>query len=254
MITRFARFVCTLALLSSFTAITVAARAGGLTLSPRTGLDAFAALADQELANDRDELRIIAATENAASGDWDRLKAPMAQFARATPTHAAIWFAQPDGSYFTLDTGLRNENLKDRGYFPRLLAGEEVLGDLVVSKATGIRSTIIAVPLQKDGQVIGALGVSIAMERIADMVEKDIAFPPHVMFYALSGDGQIALHRESKMLFEFAGELGGQSLKTAIKEMLSKPEGTARYEFEGTEREAVFKKSNLTGWVYALRW
>jgi len=254
MITPLARLGPALALLSLFALEAAAARADDLTLSPKTGLDAFAALVDQELANDRDELRIIAATENAASGEWDRLRAPMAAFAGATPTNAAIWFARADGSYFTLDTGLRGENLKDRAYFPRLLAGKEVLGELVVSKSTGKRSTVIAVPLLKNGQVTGALGVSIEMERIAAMVEKDIGFPPHVMFYALNGEGQIALHRESTLLFEFAEELGSQSLTKAVKEMLSKPEGTVRYEFQGAEREAIFKKSGVAGWVYALRW
>ncbi len=255
MITRHASLFSALALLSLFAFDVVEAPAGeSLALSPRTGLNAFAALVEQELDNDRDELRIIVATENAASGDWDRIKAPLAAFAKATPTNAAVWFARPDGSYFTVDSGLRSENLRDRDYFPKLMAGKEVLGDLVVSKSTTKRSTIIAVPVQKDGQVIGALGVSVAMEKVADMVDSDTAFPQHVMFYALNSDGQIALHRESKLLFEFAAELGGASLRKAIKEMLSKPEGTVRYEFQGAEREAIFKKSGVAGWVYALRW
>ncbi len=125
---------------------------------------------------------------------------------------------------------------------------------LVVSKSTGKRSAIIAVPVQKDGHVIGALGVSVATEKIADLVDDKISLPRQMVFYALDSHGQTSLHRELALLFEFAGEMGSPSLKEAVKEMLSKPGGTVHYEFGGTEREAIFKKSNVTGWVYALRW
>lgn len=255
MVERIARRVFVLALLPLFASTVHGVQAGeGFVLSATTGLNAFAALVEQELEAARDGLRIVAATENAASGDWDRIKVPLALFAKATATSAAVWFARPDGSYFTVDAGLTNESLKNREYFPRLMAGQEVAGDLVVSKSTGKRSTIIAVPVQKDGRVTGALGVSVAMEKVAALVDDKIDFPRRVMFYALNGDGQIALHRESALLFEFAGQLGSPSLAKAIKEMLSKPEGTVHYAFQGAEREAIFKKSNTTGWVFALRW
>jgi methyl-accepting chemotaxis protein len=149
---------------------------------------------------------------------------------------------------------LAKENLRDRDYFPRLMAGKEVVSALAVSKSTGKRSAIIAVPVHRDGRVIGALGVSVATEKIADLVDDKIPLPRQMACYALDSHGQISLHRESALLFEFAGELGSQSLTEAVKEMFSKPDGTVHYEFQGTEREAIFKRSNVTGWVYALRW
>ncbi len=252
------RLVCpfpVLALLVLFACNAVAAQAvERLTLNPKTGLNAYAALVDEELESTRNGLRILAVTENAGSGEWDRIKVPLVQLADDTPTSVAVWFARPDGSYFTVDAGLTKENLSDRDYFPRLMAGEEVMGDLIVSKSTGKRSTIIAVPVRKDGRVIGALGVTVAMEKVAAIVDGLTAFPQQVVFYALDGHGQVALHRESTLLFEFATELGSPSLTEAVKEMLSKAEGSVHYEFQGAEREAIFKKSNTTGWVYALRW
>jgi hypothetical protein len=223
-------------------------------LDSRVGLNAYAALVDQQLDSIRSGLRILAATEDVASGDWHRIKRPLAQFANDQPTNAAVWFARPDGSYFTIQTGLTGQNLKDREYFPRLMAGKEVAGDLVISKSTSKRSAIVAVPVQQHERVIGALGVSIAMEKVAALIDEKIGFPKQVIFYALDERGQIALHRESNLLFEFATELGSPSLATAVKAMLSQPEGVVHYEFEGAEREAIFKKSATAGWVYALRW
>jgi len=255
MTTQLARLSLVLTLFALPVSDATAAQAGeNVTLNPRTGLDGYEALVEAEFESGRTGLRIIAATENAGSADWNRIKVPLALFAKAMPTSAAVWFARPDGSYFTVDSGLAKENLRDRDYFPGLMAGKEVVSALVVSKSTGKRSAIIAVPVQKDGRVIGALGVSVATEKIADLVDDKIPFPRQMAFYALDGRGQISLHRESALLFEFAGEFGSPSLTEAVKEMLSKPEGTVHYEFQGSEREAIFKRSNVTGWVYALRW
>lgn len=225
-----------------------------LQLDPRVGLNAYEALVEQEFAAAHNGLRTLAATEDVASGDWEHVKGPLAQFAKGVPVSAAVWFAKPDGSYFSVGTGLTGQNIKDRRYFPPLMAGKDVTGDLVVSKSTGKRSTIIAVPVRKDGHVIGALGVSVDMEKVAALVDNKIAFPNAITFYALDRHGQIALHRQSTLLFEFAQQLGSPSLKASVEEMLSKPEGVVHYEFQGAQREAIFKRSSSTGWIYALRW
>ena len=77
------------------------------------------------------------------------------------------------------------ENLRDRAYFPALMAGHEVAAELVVSKSTGKRSAIVAVPVRADGRVVGALGVSIAMEKVAARIKDGLGLPGQVMFYAL---------------------------------------------------------------------
>ena len=230
------------------------AAAPGPTLEPTVGLNAYAALVDQEFAHTRSALRTLAASENARSGDWGRIRGPLAILAEGEPTSAAVWFARPDGSYFAVDGGLTGQNLKTRAYFPKLMSGEEVFGDLVVSRTTGKRSAIFAVPIRAGGRVVGALGVSVSMEKVAARVEDDLRLPKEVMFYALDGAGQIALHRESRLLFEFATGLGSPTLNQAVREMLAKPEGVVRYEFEGAQRTAIFKRSAETHWVFALRW
>lgn len=226
----------------------------GPKFSSKMALNSYMALVEQKFMDTRTELRILAASENATSGDWNRIKAPLTILAKGTPTSAAVWFARLDGSYFTVAGGLTNQNISNRSYFPALLAGKEVEGVLVVSKSTGKRSTIIAVPVRAGGRVIGALGVSIAMEKLAAQVETKIAFPKQVTFYALDDQGEIALHRQSTLLFEFAKKLGSPSLTEAVEEMLTKPEGIVHYEFQGVKRTAIYKRSEVTGWIFALRW
>lgn len=213
-------------------------------LDLQIGLNAVAALVEQEFGCARDGLRTLATTENVISGDWERIKAPLAQLAKGIPLNAAAWFAKSDGSYFTVESGLTDQNLKNRDYFPKLLAGKEVIGELVVSKSTGKRSAIIALPVHKEGRVIGALGISVAMEKVAASVEDQLNLPKTIMFYALDSQGQIALHRDPALLFEFAAQLEGESLKTAVAEMLSKPEGLVQYEFKARKDRPSSKGRN----------
>jgi C4-dicarboxylate-specific signal transduction histidine kinase len=251
----FVRLICLMLLLVLPQAAPNALAAdSGMTLDPSVGLNAYAALVDQAFERTRSELRIVAASENASSGNWDRMRGLLAALEKSEPALAAVWFARPDGSYLTADAGPTGQNLKDRAYFPALMAGKEIVGFLVVSKSTGKRSAVMAVPVQAGGRVIGALGVSLDMEKLATQVEGQLALPNNVTFYALDPLGQIALHRQSTLLFEFATKLGSSTLTQAVSQMLAKPQGMVRYDFQGVRRTAIFKRSAVTGWVYALRW
>lgn len=224
----------------------------GFDTDARVALDGYEALVEQQLEWALASLKTLAATEEAVSGDWEHLKGPLGKLAEGMPTHAAIWFARPDGSYFTVEKGLTDQNLKDRAYFPLLLGGRDVAGDLVISKSTGKKSVVVATPVKADGKVVGALGISVSVEQLAQLVEDRMRFPKDVAFYALDTQGQTALHRETKLMFEFPSDMGSPTLSAAVKTMLTEPEGMVSYEFGGKQKLAIFQKSKLTGWVFVL--
>ncbi|RPI32904.1 MAG: hypothetical protein EHM54_11350 [Nitrospiraceae bacterium] len=78
-----------------------------------------------------------------------------------------------------------------------------------------------------------------------------MALPRDMVFYAIDAKGQTSLHRESSRLFAFPSDMGSKTLRDAVNEMLSKQEGVVRYDFHG-EKIVVFKRSQLTGWVFAI--
>jgi hypothetical protein len=150
-----------------------------------------------------------------------------------------------------VEKGLTGLNLSDRLYFPRLMAGEEITGDLVLSKSTGKRTAIVAVPVRENGKIIGALGTSLSVEGISRMIDEKMGLPDNMIFYALDQDGRTSLHRVSALLFAYPSDMGSKSLAKTVKEMLAEPEGVVTYDFYG-ERTVVFKKSPLTSWVFAI--
>jgi cache domain-containing protein len=246
--------VALLLLLAHIAPAAAAAADTKLTLEPGVGLNALAALVDKEFEYTSQALDIVASSENARSGSWERMKGPLALLATSNTNIAAVWFVQPDGSYFTVDKGRTGQSLKNRAYFPTLMAGTRVIGFLVISNSTGKRSAIVAVPIRVGAQVIGAVGASIAMENLSAEIGRLLALPENTVFYALDQGGQIAFHRETPLLFEFATQLGSPTLTKAVGQMLVVPHGEVRYQFQGARRTAIFRKSSVTGWVYALRW
>ena len=219
--------------------------------SLRLLLDSFAALGEGHIEHVLSGLKILSVTEEARSGEWEKMRSLMAVFEGLGIKVACVWFARPDGSYYTVEKGLTGENLRDRSYFPGLMAGNDVTGDLVLSKSTGKRSAIVAVPVKKEGKVIGALGASLDVEKISKMIDEKTGLPASMFFYALTQKGQTSLHRSSALLFAYPSDMGSKSLTKTVTQMLAEPEGVVAYDFYGL-RTVVFKRASFTGWVYAL--
>ena len=136
-------------------------------MDARVTLDAYRAAVEARLEGVLAATRTLAATAEVRSGQWARMNGPLAVLASSVEDQAAVWFAAPDGSYFTVDKGATGETLRVRAYFPALLAGRDVVGALVVSKSTGQRALIVASPVLVDGKVAGAVGVSMDSSKLA---------------------------------------------------------------------------------------
>lgn len=221
-------------------------------LDARVTLDALRATVDARLEGMLAVTRALAATEEARSGDWTRIRGPLAVLAVHASEQAAVWYARPDGSYSTVEKGPTGESLRERAYFPELLAGREVVGALVISKSTGKRSVIVAAPVLVDGKVSGAIGVSLDATKLSASLDQAIRFPPDVVFYTLDGQGQTALHRAGELIFVFPSDVGSPTLSDAVKTMLARPEGVVHYEYGGSDKSALFERSPLTGWTLVL--
>jgi methyl-accepting chemotaxis protein len=221
-------------------------------LDARVALDAYRAAVEARLEGVRNAARAVAATEEARSGDWARVQVPLVAMGSGVGEAAAVWFALPDGRYWTVGHGLADGSLRDRAYFPDLMDGREVVGALVVSKSTGARALIVASPVMVDGKMAGAIGVSVDAAKLAAELDAAIRFPAEVVFYALDATGETALHRAGELIFAFPSAQGSPTLSEAVTRMLSSDEGVVSYEYGRSLKTAVFARSPLTGWVYVL--
>jgi Cache domain len=214
-------------------------------------LSAFVSYTDLRIGSVQRCLEILASTAEVKSGQWKEMEGLLAGYQKSDDG-LVVWFVLPDGTYYTADRELMDVKLNDRSYFPDLMAGRKISGALVVSKSTGKRSAVIAVPMQKDGKVVGAVGASVFLDVLSDQLGSALALPKDASFFALTRDGLTALHTRKDRHFLDPRELGGDSLKRAANEMLSKTSGEVVYEFDNVTKKATYRTSPLTQWRFVI--
>jgi len=193
-------------------------------MDTKVGVSALVALVDSHISNYANALDALAMTQEVQSGDWEEMGGLLAKVQQAQ-VPGTVWFVLPDGSYYTVDLGKTGKNLSDRAYFPGLMAGNKVLGDVVFSKSTGKKSLIAASPVVKDVKVIGGLGVSIFLDDLSKTLVKELGLSDDMVFYATTGTGDVVLHSDAQLITQENPDLS---------------------------KEVVFATSPLTGWRFAL--
>ena len=227
--------------------------APAFTVDGLVALHSFMSLSDAHLQNLAGVLTVLASTDAGRSGDWQRIGSPLGEAARLT-IPAVHWFALPDGRYWTVEQGRAAASLADRPYFRRVLAGQTVIGDLVVSRSSRRNTAIVAVPVRgRGGSVVGVLGASVYLDSLAARVRQEMGgLGSGVVFYAIDGNGLGALNSDPTLIFTEPLKLGDAEMRSAFTEMLAGREGTVRYTFRGSRRLVMYATSNVTNWRYGF--
>lgn len=222
------------------------------TVDGQVALHSLVTISDLHLQKLADALTLLAATDGARAADWERIRGPLAEAARLN-VPAVHWFALPNGDYWTVEQGHAG-NLSDRAYFPRVLSGQTVIGDLVVSRSSGSNTAIIAVPVRgPDGRVVGALGSSVRLDSLTERIRGEMGgLGAGVIFYAIDAEPLGALNSDPSLIFTEPMKLGDEEMRRAFREMLAGEEGVVSYEFRGTRRTVLFRRSPVTGWWYGF--
>jgi methyl-accepting chemotaxis protein len=248
----------TLSLLASIVVLAVASFAAcaepqpaPMTTDARVTLKAYQGLVEEHLVGILRAEKALAVTSDAKSAKWENIKPALKRLSTSLGTDAAVWFALPDGGYYTAEGDRAELRLKDREYFPSLLAGQDVLGSLVVSKSTGHRSIIVATPVIDQGRIVGAIGVSVRTRLVSKLVEKNTGLPESMYFYALDANEQLAIHKNPDRIFKHPADIDPR-LEPVFAPILKKDQGAFQYTLDGKPIAAIFNKSALTGWRFVL--
>lgn len=220
---------------------------------PKMALGAYQGMVEEHLAGILHTAHVIASSPEAASGNWTRVRPMLERFGSDLSTDATVWYALPDGSYYTTESGtLSGQNIRDRSYFPSLMAGRDVLGELVISKSTGYRSVIVASPVMSGGKMVAAIGISIRVDLLSKMVDTALNMPEGVYFFALTPDTRIALHRYADRMFRTVGDVGDERLGSAFRAVMNRDQGSFDYTLDGKRISSIFRRSPILGWYFFI--
>jgi polar amino acid transport system substrate-binding protein len=197
-------------------------------------------------------LEVLAVTTEVQSGEWQNIGLLLAVLEENEPD-ALLWYALPDGSYYTIADGLTSANLKNRSYFPVVLAGNESVGTVVVSYATGKNAAIVAVPVKNQDMVTGVLGASVYLDTLTDTLRGKV--PPPFVFYAIDTENQFALHSDKWQITRNITTIDpDSSFGKAIGTINAQDSGTVEYDDGGIHYVARFRSDPLTDWRFVVAW
>lgn len=218
----------------------------------RVALASLIALSDGHLQQIAGHFEVLAGSPDAVSADWERVRGPLASVAeRNVP--ALIWFALPDGSYWSVQSGKATGNLTTRAYWPRLMAGQNVLGDLVISKATGKPTAIVAVPIRNGaGEIVGVFGSSVYLDSLSLRIKREMDLQPDELFFAIDSTPLASIQDDPTEVFLDPFALNEPELERAIREVMSRDESVVTYSFGGKTRTVICRHSPVTAWWYCL--
>jgi len=214
-------------------------------------LNAMTAIVEGRMKNVEDILGILSLTDAVKSGEWKKMK-PLLEASEKQGLPALLWYARPDGSYFTVEKDLTDQNLKDRDYFPKVLSGKKVKGALVVSHSTGKKVAVVAVPVKEKGRVKAVLGASVFLEKLNQIVKNDLELPGDMLFFVLDKKGETILNWKDERIFAYPTKQESKSMVLAVKEMLEKGKGWVEYDYHSKRRRMIYQTSSETGWIFSI--
>lgn len=227
-----------------------ASAGAGVIVSGEVALHSLMALGDGYLQKFADSLSLLALTDAAHSADWDTIRVPLAAVAERN-VDALVWFALPDGSYWSVQEGRSTANLSDRSYFSVALGGDAVIGSLVVSRTTGRPSAIVAIPVLAGGGVVGVLGASVYLDQLSARLDADLRIGDDAIFYSFDNVPLLALEWDPQLILADPFSLG-PDIQAVFEYMLARDEGTIRYRWANQWRTVIFVRSNVTRWWYVF--
>ena len=163
------------------------------------GVAGLASLTDSHIKDSLTMLEVLAATEEVQSGEWEKML-PVLTKADEVMVPGPTWFGLPDGSYSVVGTGKTDKNIADRAYFSVVMSGKNTYSELVVSRSTGEKALVVAVPVIREGKVIGILGSSVFLEDLSGILSEELKLADNMVFYAVNAENKIALHSDKEMI------------------------------------------------------
>lgn len=196
------------------------------------------------------EMQIISRIDGIETGSWDQAGPILRKQEKSlSQYYEGFLLANPDGSaYFSSGAQV---NIKDRQYFKDALQGKTVISDPVISKATGSKVSVVAIPILKGGRVNAVLGGVIKTDVLSEMAKKFKA-SENSYSYIIQRDGVCVAHPQADLVLKLNQFKLNNKMSEIGNKMVALQTGLDRYSFNGADKLVAYAPIPITGWSLAV--
>jgi methyl-accepting chemotaxis protein len=198
---------------------------------------------------------MIAMSEGINSMDW-AIQQPILQSQVNKTNFLDIAVVFPDGT--ARYSGGTTNQLGDRDYVKKALKGEKNVSDLIVSRVTNEIVLMYAVPIEREGKVVGALIGRRNGVALNDIIS-DTGFGESGYAYMINSQGTLVAHPEEDRVLnqwnpieEAKNDKALESLALEFEKILQDRSGVSSYSFQGNDLYNAFAPIEETDWIVVV--
>jgi methyl-accepting chemotaxis protein len=149
-------------------------------------------------------------------------------------------------------------DLADRDYIKKALNGETAISDVLISKVTNEPVIMVATPILKGGNVVGALIGRRDGNALSEIV-KDTGYGIEGYGYIINNAGTVIAHKDKeKVLKQFSPieeaktDSSLVSLSKLFEKIIKEKNGVSKYEFNEQQLYAGYVDIEGTDWIFVI--
>jgi len=214
-----------------------------------------AKLTESRLENLISTLNMIALEKKIQNMDWE-VDVKVLKEELAKTDFIDIGFVLPNGYTYYTDGTVRL--MSDRSYVREALEGKDRISDVIISRVTRKPEIEVAIPVKKDGEVIGALVGRKAADSLSK-ITKDIGYGINGYSFMMNGKGTIIAHPDTNKVLERYNPIEEVkdtpqliALANAFNEMLQNKSGVISFAEENKNLYAGYATIEGTDWSFII--
>ncbi|MCT4618521.1 MAG: methyl-accepting chemotaxis protein [Marinisporobacter sp.] len=224
---------------------------GGIEEISENKLEKIVTMADDQIHEWKVKIDMLSGIDAVKNIDHEGLKKFVDEKNNEFKIFEGIIMSDTDGEYRS--TIGKGGNIGDRKYFPKVMAGQIIVSEPVISKSTKEPIVVVAGPIKdENGRVIGLVGATVNLSHITNIVNAE-KLGETGYAYMIDKKGIVIAHPKKEMILQYnALEKGAPSQIELTKKMIKGEKGIEHYEYDGSKKMAAYEPLKSTGWSIAM--